>query len=307
MEERAPHIPVLLHTVSFWAKLHEGCKAIDATIGFGGHASELLKSLGSDGRYLGIDKDVVAVKYCSQEFANDQRVIVVSGQFSQIETIARENDFANVDMVLFDLGVSSFQLDNPKYGLSFTSDEPLDMRIGVNGPNAAAVINTWDAGKLRELFTENGVEKANRIISSIIETRSKHHISTTKELVDLIENAAGRTSKIHPATKIFQALRIEANDEINELKSGLENALQLLKVGGRLLVISFHSGEDQMVKDFMKQESSGCICPPEYPVCKCDHKASIKILTAKPIVPDTDEVRSNPRSRSAKLRVAEKI
>jgi 16S rRNA (cytosine1402-N4)-methyltransferase len=304
-----PHVPVLLHEVADWAKLKTISTVIDCTVGFGGHAEYLLSRMCEEGRYFGIDKDLFAVEHCRAKFVNDHRIKVCEGRFSELELIVKANEIENVDLILFDLGVSSAQLDDPKYGLSLKSDSLLDMRIGMSeeGDSAFNIINSWGEDKLKKLFTENGQEKTNRIVEAILLARKENPINTTNELLAVLDPYLIRSGHIHPATKIFQALRVEANHELNEIKLGLGAAIKLLKVGGRVVVISFHSGEDRVVKEVFSREARDCVCPVEYPVCLCHHRAQLKILTPKPIIASDAEISKNSRSRSAKMRVAERI
>ena len=304
--KNTPHIPVLLQPIVQKCNLHKGDVVVDGTIGFGGHACALLKIIGEDGRYLGIDKDQKAIDYCQNHYQRSG-LTLVQGQFSEIDRIAYENKFDVVDFILLDLGVSSPQLDDPIYGLSFLHDGPLDMRIGESSLLASDVINKWSAAELRHLFTENGQEATNRLVDKIIDIRQRKSIGTIFELKQIIELVVPFKKGINPSTQVFQALRIATNNELVELQKGLEKSIKLLKKGGRIAVISFHSGEDKIVKNYFKKESADCICPPNYPICQCSHKASLQILTKTSIVASDKEVKINPRSRSAKLRIALKI
>ena len=235
--------------------------------------------------------------------------------FERLDEVAEAEGFAPVDGVLLDLGVSSMQLDRPERGFSFRADGPLDMRLDPNGPTTAAdLVNELPEEELADIIFKYGEDTASRRIARrIVEAREKERISTTGQLEAIVFRAlgghtAGRSrNTIHPATKTFQALRIAANRELEALETGLAAAVRVLKPGGRLAVISFHSLEDRIVKLFIRQEQKGCICPPEYPVCMCGRVPTMKALNSKPIEADDEEARRNPRSRSAKLRIAERI
>lgn len=306
MQDNNPHIPVLLQQVVNESSLEKGGSVIDGTIGFGGHASALLKIIGTTGKYLGIDKDVTAVNYCKNHL-DHPGLIVAEGLLSNIDAIAKEKGFEGVDFILFDLGVSSPQLDEAGYGISYSHDGPLDMRIGKNGLSAYEIINNWKPADLKRLFTENGQEATNRLVDKIVAARQKDRIQTIFQLRALIESVVPFKKGINPSTQVFQALRISANEELAELQLGLEKSIKLLRTGGRIAVISFHSGEDKIVKKFFKKESIDCICPVELPICQCSHRAKLRIITKNPIAAEESEIKSNPRSRSAKLRIAEKV
>jgi 16S rRNA (cytosine1402-N4)-methyltransferase len=243
--------------------------------------------------------------------SNVDRLIAVEGNFRDLKKIVLQNNFKNISGILIDLGFSSMQIADPKKGFSFQIDAPLDMRYGKEGETAAEVINNRSEDELIKILKEYGEERfAKQIAKKICEVRKVRPIHTTFELVDVISKAVPKKfqhGRIHFATRTFQALRIAVNDELNNLKSVLPQAVELLLPGGRLAVISFHSLEDRIVKQFFKRESTDCLCPKEFPVCQCGHKANIKIITLKPIIPTEEETKINSRSRSAKLRVAEKL
>ncbi len=306
--DNSPHIPVLLEHVTHYAQVKPGMNTIDATVGFGGHASALLEAAQPGGQLLGIDKDPEAVRYSTNRLSRfGQSATIVEGTLGKLSDIAKTHGFEQVDCILFDLGVSSPQLDQPNYGISFASSGALDMRIGeVSEYSAADIVNHWTKDDLKHLFTEHGQEGTNRLVDRIVTERSKAPIQTIEQIMHIIEESVPRFGKLHKATKVFQALRVAANDEIGELTRGLAQAVPLLKKGGRLLVISFHSLEDRAVKQFMAREAKDCICPSDYPECRCGHRAQIMALTKKPIGPNDEEIHQNPRSHSARLRVAEK-
>ncbi len=302
-----PHTPVLLNEILTFSDIPHRAVFIDATIGFGGHTEALLKA--GFKQAIGIDKDQHAVEYSKKRLSPfGNRVDIVAGQFSDLEGIAKDLGISTVDLVLFDLGVSSAQLDSADYGLSFGSKGPLDMRIGTPGTvTAADIVNHWPREKLKRLFTEHGQPGTNRLVDSIIKTRDHVPITRIEQLVEIIESVVPREKGIHPATRVFQALRIVVNNEVEELQRGLEQAVRLLQKNGRLLVISFHSGEDGAVKQFMRRESRDELDPIEDPLNQANHHATLKILTPKPIGPSERELGQNPRSRSARLRVASRL
>ena len=280
------HIPVLLEETLAFLSVKPGGLYIDATLGGGGHAQEII---GHGGKVLGIDQDPISLKIARQRL-HPTHAKVVLGNFADLTTIAHKYNFAQVDGILFDLGVSSFQLDTPERGFSFQTDAPLDMRMSPDlQVTAADLVNALGRKELYELFTKLAQEQlAGPIAHAIIESRRLKPITTTLQLAGIIEQVKKpQHHKLHPATKVFQALRIAVNDELNNLKAALPQALSLLKPQGRLVVISFHEGEDRIVKNFLKQaalESQGAI------------------LTKKPVTPEFLEVAQNQRSRSAKLR-----
>lgn len=294
---------------------NSGKRFIDATMGGGGHLTALLDTAGDDGKILGIDTDIDAVKEVIARFQEkilQKRVIAVYGNFKDVSRIAEENNFKNIDGILFDLGVSSHQLDNHSRGFGFLSDS-LDMRMDVNSPfTAQEIINTRSKEELERIFLDYGEEQlAKRIAIKITERRKIKFFEKPSELVDVVRAVYWKTyhkkSLRNPATKVFQALRILVNSELENLKIALDQSKNLLCRGGRLVVISYHSLEDRIVKEFLKKESKDCICPPEIPICQCGHRANFKIITKKIVVPSPQELTDNPRSRSAKLRAGEKI
>ena len=281
---------------------------MDATVGAGGHAAGILQASSPEGELLGLDLDPQALELASQRlFAFRSRVILKQASYTSLQEQIAALGWSVVHGVLMDLGVSSMQIDTPERGFSFQTEGPLDMRFGPSLSNTAAdLVNQMSESDLADLIWEYGEERhARRIARSIVQARP---IRTTTQLADVILKAArGERGKIHPATRTFQALRIAVNEELKGLADTLPQAVQALAPGGRLAVISFHSLEDRIVKQFMRRESRDCICPPEQPVCICGHKASIKEITRRPIVASEEEIAANPRARSAKLRVAEKL
>ena len=306
------HIPVLFSEVL--ELLHprsDGCY-IDATFGGGGHTAALLERSAPHGQVLAIDADPDAIARAGDLAALfPGRLTLAQGNFRDIEMLARESLFDAVDGILMDLGLSSFQLSRPERGFSFQRSGPLDMRFDTtSGISASHIVNGWSEEDLARLFFEYGEDHRSRPIArAIVNERISAPITTTDRLASVVERAVGgrRGRAIHPATRTFQALRIAVNDELGALRSGLDGAINLLAAGGRIAIISFHSLEDRIVKTFLRHESTDCICPPETPVCICGHKARMKLVTRKAVRPSAAEEQSNPRSRSARLRVAERL
>jgi 16S rRNA (cytosine1402-N4)-methyltransferase len=296
---------------------------IDGTAGGGGHTAAILERSAPEGRVLGIDTDEQAldrVRERLSEYVRNGRLVLVHGNFADLTTIARQTGFTSVQGVLLDLGFSSDQMDNPQRGFSFSADGPLDMRLDRTRPvSAADLVNSASEQELADIFWRYGEERRSRQIARrIVNAREKGAITRTTQLAALV--AAGvpfKPGTIHPATRVFQALRIAVNQELEQLTVALPSILDVLNtqpIGGmrgegigRMAVIAFHSLEDRIVKEFMRQEAKDCICPPRTPVCICGHKARLRILTPRPMTPTEQEVEQNPRARSAKLRVAEAI
>ncbi len=301
-----PHIPVLLKEVLEGLAVKAGGLYIDATVGEGGHAEAILEASSPDGCLLGIDVDEEAIKRASARLARFKgRVALVKANYTNLVNIARKEGFFQVDGILFDLGFALFQVEDAKRGFSFYLNGPLDMRYDrASKLSAYHIVNQIPEEELADIIWKYGEEpKARRVAKAIVQARP---IRSTLELARVVEQAVGSGGKIHPATRVFQAIRIAVNQELDNLKKALPQAVELLKPGGRLAVISFHSLEDRIVKEFFRQESRDCICPPELPVCMCHHKATLKVITPKPITPSPQEVEANPKSRSAKLRIAER-
>jgi 16S rRNA (cytosine1402-N4)-methyltransferase len=284
-----------------------GARFVDATLGAGGHAQAILQICSPGGSLLGIDADPKALHIAQQRLSPyGQAVTLVNDNFSHLEAICRAHGFYPVDGILLDLGMSSLQLDDRDRGFSFRFEAPLDMRFSPDqSTTAAKILNTFAEKDIAALLRDYGEERHSRLIARrIIAIRP---IETTTQLVNAIERLPGMTSgRIHPATRTFQALRIAVNREIENLEEVLSQTVRVLARGGRLAVISYHSLEDRLVKHFMQNESRACLCPPEVPVCSCGHTPTLRIVTRKAIIPSPAEIRSNPRSRSAKLRVAER-
>jgi 16S rRNA (cytosine1402-N4)-methyltransferase len=307
------HIPVLLHTVLKIVSPRSGRQYIDGTAGGGGHSAGILERSKPDGRLLALDADEEAVKMVTDRLRPyGDRVTVVHANFRDLDRVARVAGFASVDGVVLDLGFSSHQLDHSNRGLSFQRDEPLDMRFDRSKAvsTAADLLSTLTEKELETVIRTYGEDpRARRIAQTIVRSRAQRPITTAAALRRLVHEAVGgrQGRKIDPATRTFQALRIAVNDELSALERVLPQAVALLDVGGRLAIISFHSLEDRCVKRFFARESRDCVCPPEVPVCNCGHRATLSLVTPSPIVPSAEEQASNPRSRSAKLRVAMRL
>ena len=291
---------------------------VDATLGGGGHSLEVLKKIGKTGKLIAFDRDIDAIDRFKKRIAvssvekSDENIKLFHDNYSALKDRLTSIDIFSVDAILADLGISSDQLIDEKRGISFQGSSPLDMRMDMSkGITAAEVVNTYDEHNLIKILREFGDEKyASSIVRNIIAERNIKPFSLTSDLVEIIERSVPgiyRRKKIHPATRTFQALRIEVNQELKTLSSFLSQAIEILKPGSRLAVISFHSGEDVIVKETFRENARGCICPPEFPVCRCDEVPIVKLITRSPIVASEQEILQNPRSRSAKLRVVEKV
>ena len=312
------HIPVLLPECMQALKLSAGKRYVDATLGGAGHSLEAAKLIGPEGHLIGIDQDEVARKAATERLnaLPDEvrpQVSVLAGNFGDLDSLLVSAQVPNIDAILFDIGVSSVQIDTPSRGFSFKETGPLDMRMDSSNSTltAAEIVNTYNAADLTRIIRNYSDEKwASRIAEFIVEARKEAPLETSEQLVEVIKAAvpaSARRSGGHPAKRTFPALRIEVNGELDVLKSGLESAVRWLAPGGRIAVISYHSLEDRIVKDFFREYSKGCTCPPDFPVCVCGNKPILKVVTRKPVLPSQEEIQRNPRSRSAKLRVAERL
>ena len=285
---------------------------LDGTLGGAGHSSQIARRLTEGGRLIGVDRDRTALAAAKERLAPyADRVTLVHSNFAEIDAILDSLGIPAVDGMLFDLGVSSPQLDDASRGFSYMADAPLDMRMDKDDAlTAGAVVNTWPQGELRRILYDYGEERyAPQIAAAICRAREKAPVETTLELVDIIRSAMPAQAlreKQHPAKRSFQAIRIAVNDELGAVSRMMQAAVGRLNPGGRLAVITFHSLEDRIVKSEMQQAARGCTCPPEFPVCVCGKKPLVKLVTRKPIVSGPAELEENPRARSAKLRVAEK-
>lgn len=309
------HIPVLPGPVIEYLAPGPGGVYVDGTVGGAGHSALILESSGPDGRLVGLDRDTEALEAAGKRLAEagyEGRFTLVHGNFREMDSILSDLGVAGVDGVLLDVGVSSWQLNSPERGFSFMSDAPLDMRMDrTGGVTAAELVNTLTARELARVFRRYGEERfSDRIASRVVRRREKAPVRTTGELAEIVLDAVPKKfhgGRIHPATRVFQALRIEVNDEINSLAEGLDAAMRVLNKGGRLVVISFHSLEDRVVKRRFRELATGCVCPPRAPACVCGRTPEARLLTRRAVSPGADEVEKNPRARSAKLRAVEKL
>ena len=311
MEKDYGHIPVLLEPCLEALDIKPDGVYLDGTLGRAGHSREILRRL-TTGRLIGLDRDMTAIEAAKERLAEfGDRVTLVHANFCDLGEVLRDLHVEGVDGMLFDLGVSSPQLDEAERGFSYMQDAPLDMRMDKDAAlTAYEVVNAWSFEELRRILTEYGEERyAHQIAKAIVRRREQAPICRTGELVEVIRSAMPASAlreKQHPAKRSFQAIRIAVNGELDALPPMLEAACAGLKPGGRLAVITFHSLEDRIVKQTMKKLARGCTCPPEFPVCVCGKKPKMNLVSRKPIVADAEELERNPRARSAKLRVAER-
>ena len=307
------HRPVMVNEVVAALRLRPGALILDGTVGGGGHAEAILEKTSPDGVLVGIDADAEALceaKSRLNRFGN--RAILLKGNFAEMETMLMEQKIGKVDGILLDLGVSSHQLDSAERGFSFSREAPLDMRMDVSRPKSASdLVNALPWEELARIIKGFGEERmAGRIARAIVAERERAPIRTTTDLAGIVVRAlppGTERQKIHPATRTFQALRIAVNDELTSLKTALDDGSERLRPGGRFAVISFHSLEDRIVKNAFRAAGKGCTCPPDLPICCCNSKPKLRLVTRKPVTPDDEEIRCNPRARSAKLRAAERI
>ena len=306
------HVSVLLEECIDGLNIKPEGTYVDGTLGGAGHSSRIAALL-TTGRHIGIDRDPIALKAAAQRLAPyADRVTLVHSNFCEIKQVLADLDIKGVDGILLDLGVSSPQLDDGDRGFSYMVDAPLDMRMNnEDSLSADTVVNTWSYEELKRILYDYGEERyAPKIAAAICSRRESSPIRTTLELVDIIRGAmppAALREKQHPAKRSFQAIRIAVNDELNSVAKVMEDAIPLLNKGGRLAVITFHSLEDRIVKNAMANAAKGCTCPPSFPVCVCGKKPLVKLVTRKPIVSGEEELERNPRARSAKLRICEKL
>ena len=316
------HIPVLLEETIEGLYLKNGDIVVDATFGGGGHTREILKRVLPEGTVIALDTDLSALESFHTRASDDdifrqarrkKKLVLVHSNYSSLGEVLDEKEIETVDAILADLGFSSDQIEGSERGFSFLLSGPLDMRLNQETElTAEHIVNTFSLEEIERILRDFGEEnESRRIAKAITATREKKPLTTTDELRDVIERAYPKgkrfTMKIHPATKTFQALRIAVNQELKHLESFLIQAVDRVKVGGRIAIITFHSGEDRIVKQFFKDQAKGCICPPGFPICRCGNTPKVKICTKKPIIPGDEEVKRNPRSRSAKLRIVQKI
>lgn len=306
------HKPVMLNECIEMLNIVPSGIYVDGTLGGAGHSLEIVKRLDS-GELIAFDQDIEAIENAKIKLkAYEDKVILIHDNFRNIKKSLEDIDIFRINGLLLDLGVSSYQLDSPERGFSYRYDAPLDMRMNQSSQiSAKYIVNTYSEEDLKRIIRDYGEEKwASRIAQFIVEERMKKPIDTTGELVQIIKAAIpkkAREEDQHPAKRTFQAIRIETNHELDVIYDVLESAVELLLPGGVISVITFHSLEDRIVKNFFRDESTGCICPPEIPVCVCNHQARLRLAHRKPLVPSEEELRENPRSRSAKVRGAIKL
>ncbi len=306
------HVSVLLEECLEGLNIKPDGIYVDGTLGGAGHSSEIVKRL-TTGRHIGIDRDPVALKAAGERLAPyGDRVTLVHSNFCEIAQVLKDLNIEGVDGILLDLGVSSPQLDDGSRGFSYMTDAPLDMRMNSEDAlSAYDVVNSWSQDELKRILYDYGEERyAPQIAGAICRRREEKPIETTLELVDVIRSAmpaAALREKQHPAKRSFQAIRIAVNDELGSVEKVMRDAIPCLNKGGRLAVITFHSLEDRIVKNAMANAAKGCTCPPNFPVCVCGKKPQVKIITRKPIISGDEELERNPRARSAKLRICEKL
>lgn len=310
------HIPVLLDEVLEALDLHEGDTFVDCTLGGAGHSREVEARIAPSGLLIGIDQDQAALDAAAEQLsaiAPHMQPLLLRGNFGDLDELLITAEVPGIDAILFDLGVSSPQLDFHERGFSYHGDARLDMRMdpGKHTKTAAEVINTYDVADLTRIFREYGEERwASRIAQFVVKARATSKIETADQLVAIVKDAipaSARRKGGHPARRTFQALRIEVNQELDMLRQGLDAAVRWLLPGGRIVVISYHSLEDRIVKECFSRLSQGCTCPPDLPVCVCGNKPVLQIMTRKPIMAGDEEVERNPRARSARMRVARKL
>ncbi|PID58163.1 MAG: SAM-dependent methyltransferase [Ignavibacteriae bacterium] len=303
------HIPVLLQESAGYLIGNKSGIYFDGTLGLGGHISKFLSMLNTDAQFIATDKDIEAYNYCEKKFNEDKRLTIFNTSFSNIRTIALVEKIEGFDGIFADLGVSSYQLDKPELGFTFRKEALLDLRMDkTSGKPAYEFVNTAKKEELADVIFQFGEEKKSRVIAkNIVRARTQQPIKTTTGLKSAIEQVIPARNSHKTLARVFQALRIYVNNELDELKDFLKKSVELLNTNGRMVILSYHSLEDRIVKEFFKYEAQDCVCPTEIPVCMCNKKSRLKILTRKPIVASELEVNKNPRARSVRLRVAEKI
>ncbi|MBR0183929.1 MAG: 16S rRNA (cytosine(1402)-N(4))-methyltransferase RsmH [Clostridia bacterium] len=302
------HKTVMLDETLNLLNIKSGGTYIDATLGGGGLSGEILKKLDNNGRLIAIDIDKDAIDYCKEKFKNEKKILIFNCNFTEISEVLKELKINKVDGICVDLGVSSHQIDCAERGFSYIHDAPLDMRMGQSGASAYDIVNFTEESKLSNIIHEFGEEKFAKLIAkSVCRRRKIKKIETTRELVEIIQSVVPKRFSGHPAKKTFQAIRISVNNELENLDILLDNCVKLLSSGGRLAVLSFHSLEDRIVKQKMKFWEKTCICPPNAPICTCSKKKEAFVINKKAITSSSSEIKNNPRSKSAKLRVCEKI
>ncbi len=305
------HVPVLMKEVMEGLALKRGDVAVDATLGGGGYTEEMLKAVGEEGKVIALDRDASAIARYRQEHSVPENLFLVHGNFADIARVLKELKIDKVNAVAADLGFSLDQMEDSARGLSFRLEGPLDMRLDRSEKTTAAdLLGSLSERELADIFRKYGNEpQARRVARSIVRAREERPLETTLQLAEIVVKAIGprKNGKIHPATRIFQALRMAVNHERADLEAFLPQALDALVIGGRLAIVSFHSGEDMIVKRFLRTQARGCVCPSEFPVCRCKAVKRVEILTPKPLRPKPEEVAGNARARSAVLRIARRI
>ena len=307
------HTSVLLYECIESLNIRDGYTYVDCTAGGGGHSLEIAKRMGRNSRLICFDRDINAIKAATERLKDYLgQVTFINDNFSSLESVIKDLNISNLGGVLADLGCSSYQFDTPERGFSYMHNAALDMRMDVDSPlSAYKIVNEYSESELRRIIYEYGEEKfAPKIASAICKSRIEKNIETTFELSDIIKSAIPKAARIdgpHPAKRTFQAIRIEVNGELDAIEPMIRSATSSIVSSGRIAIMSFHSLEDRIVKQTYRSLSSGCTCPRDFPVCVCGNKPIIKDISKKPILPSAEEININPRSRSAKLRVAEKI
>ncbi len=305
------HISVLLNECIDWLNIRPDGIYADGTLGGGGHSSHIYSRL-TTGKLIGIDRDAEAIDAASKRIGKHDNIIYVHDNYKNIKNILLNNNITGLDGALVDLGISSYQIDNAERGFSYTKDAPLDMRMNQSDPlSAYDVVNTYETDKLAKVIFDYGEERYGRkIAEAICKARAKKPVETTLELAEIIKSAVPAKSVpkgFHPAKRTFQAIRIEVNGELADLKGAVTDFFECLNSGGRLCIITFHSLEDRIVKHVFSDFASGCICPKEFPICVCGKEPQGKLVSRKPILPSAEELAANSRSASAKLRIIEKL
>ena len=302
------HISVLADEVIENLNIKPDGIYVDLTLGKGGHSKRILEKLSENGRLIALDQDQDALNAAKKNLSDYPNVTFIKSNFEDIDKVLDQLGISKIDGALMDIGVSSYQIDNAQRGFSYMHDGPLDMRMDANNElTAEKIVNGYSLDELQEIFSKYGEERFSKTIArNIVETRNKQRIDTTFKLRDLV-NKSVKTKEVHPEKRVFQALRIEVNRELEVLEKTLQKVIDYLKKDARLCVISFHSLEDRIVKNTFKELEKDCICPPDLPVCVCNHKAKVKIITKKPITASKKELKENSRAKSAKLRVCKRI
>ena len=307
------HVSVLLKEVLYYLNLKQGDIIFDGTLGGAGHTVEIIKAIAPTGKVIGVDLNSQTISTAASRLKDfSGNVVLVNDNFANIKKILKRINIKSIDGMLLDLGLSSFLIEKSRRGFSYLKNEKLDMRFGNGDIGAFDVVNKYSQGKLTEIFWKYGEERWSKSIAkNIVNHRKSGDIKTTGELVEIIKDSIPRKFKYqrrgHPAKRIFQAIRMEVNKELDNLKMAIEDGFKMLRSGGRMVIISYHSLEDRMVKSSFLEYEGKCICPPDFPVCKCGRKKRAEIITKKVVRPGLEEISSNPRSKSARLRVLEKL